>query len=71
MQRQWRIRRQAVAVADGQRRWDRAYQHLLRWTQPCPQPATTACERQTVEVEHARSGLCAGVDTTAGAGADD
>ena len=70
MQRQWRIRRQVVATPDGQRRWDRAYQHLLNWTAPAPAPPVPR-ERQTAEVEHARSGLCAGLDAAAGAAADD
>ncbi len=32
----WRIRQQGSPIPDGQHRWDRAYQHLLRWTQPQP-----------------------------------
>ncbi len=71
MQRQWRVRRQMVAAPDGQQRWDRAYQHLLNWASPGPPPQTATNERQTVEVEHARSGLCAGLDATASADADD
>jgi hypothetical protein len=34
MKRQWQIRRQFQPTADGVRRWDHAYQHLLRWSQP-------------------------------------
>ncbi len=36
MKRQWQIQRTLLAAADGQRRWDRAYQHLLGWTAPDP-----------------------------------
>ena len=32
MKRQWRIRRATQPHPDGQHRWDRAYQDLLRWT---------------------------------------
>ena len=32
MKRQWQIRRTLLARADGQQRWDRAYQQLLIWT---------------------------------------
>jgi site-specific DNA recombinase len=30
----WRLRRHLSPRPDGQQRWDRAYLHLLRWTQP-------------------------------------
>src|SRR5262245_47805765 len=32
MQRTWRVRRASIAYPDGQQRWDRAYQLLLRWS---------------------------------------
>jgi hypothetical protein len=31
MNRTWQVHRETVAHIDGQRRWDRAYQLLLRW----------------------------------------
>ncbi len=31
MNRTWQVHREIVAHPDGQRRWDRAYQLLLRW----------------------------------------
>ena len=34
MHHQWRLRRETVSVADGNRRWDRAYQLLLEWGDP-------------------------------------
>lgn len=41
MHHQWRLRRATVSVADGARRWDRAYQLVLEWadlatSQPLP-----------------------------------
>jgi hypothetical protein len=36
MERQWQRRRRLVAQADGQRRWDRAFQALLQWSAPAP-----------------------------------
>ena len=43
MKRQWRTRRELVESSDGQRRWDRAYQCLLRWgSQPVPEQAAEA-----------------------------
>lgn len=34
--RQWHIQRHLTPLPDGQRRWDRAYQSLLLWSQPVP-----------------------------------
>ncbi len=38
MKRQWMIKRQLQATADGQKRWDQAYQLLLRVETP-PSPS--------------------------------
>lgn len=35
--RQWSIRRHVVPTADAQRRWDQAYQKLVRWSLIAPQ----------------------------------
>jgi hypothetical protein len=32
MKREWQIKRSTVGRDDGQRRWDYAYQFLVRWT---------------------------------------
>jgi len=29
----WRLRRRPIPRSDGQQRWDRAYLHLMQWTQ--------------------------------------
>ncbi len=72
MKRQWRIRRDLLAIPDGDRRWDRAYQELLNWTRPdVAAPTMLASEREAREVGHASSDLRAGLDAAAGAGADD
>jgi hypothetical protein len=70
MKRQWRIRRHLLATPDGQRRWDRAYQALLRWTEPAPVLLVATSEHARGEVRHARSGVCASVHAAAGASAD-
>jgi Resolvase, N terminal domain len=51
--------RQPSPRRDGERRWDQAYQLLVRWTErgDLPWPAPIA-----EEVPDARGGLCAGVD---------
>jgi uncharacterized protein (UPF0548 family) len=43
MKRDWRIRRELLAIPEGQRRWDRAYQALLTW--PCPDGAAPLSNR--------------------------
>jgi hypothetical protein len=32
MRREWRVRRTTIERTDGQRRWDCAYQCLLKWS---------------------------------------
>jgi hypothetical protein len=46
----WRMRRQTILHPDGQQRWDQAYQHLLRWTQPSPMEPDLAGPSSTQEV---------------------
>lgn len=70
MKRQWQIRRHLLATADGQQRWDRAYQALLRWTGPAAVQTVTTSERETGEVRDAGSGVCTGLHTTAGSSTD-
>src|SRR3970040_507439 len=66
MKRQWRIRRTLKPDPDGQRRWDRAYQHLLRWTL-LSEPEQIPCSALTQEVYHEHCDLCARVDPAPGA----
>ena len=59
MQAQWEVRRALIARPDGQRRWDYAYQFLLRWameqdTEPVPSTQP--------EDPHADRPLCPGLD---------
>jgi hypothetical protein len=71
MKRDWRIRRELLAMPDGQRRWDRAYQDLLTWESPAVAvPTTGAGERGGKERDDACRDLRAGVDAAASAGAD-
>ena len=72
MKRQWRIRRTTVMQVNGQQRWDQAYQNLLRWTCPTPDPRsqTGPASPPTQEASHASSDLCAGVNLSSSAGTD-
>jgi hypothetical protein len=57
-QRIWHLRRTGVPMATGQRRWDRAYQHLLQWaTTPPPAPSVAPEPPTQPEKCHAGSDL--------------
>ena len=62
MKRSWTIRREVVEYEDGQGRWDRAYQLLLRWA--------IAAEPRQEDLDHASRILRAGLDGAPAAGAD-
>jgi hypothetical protein len=67
MIRTWTVCRQPSPHRDGERRWDQAYQLLVRWAEPdeLPWPAPIA-----EEVPDARSGLRAGLDHPPSPGPD-
>ena len=76
MRHQWRLCRTLQEHPDGQRRWDRAYQLLLQWAQapdvPPAEPGQSPrlvlhqpVAQNSVEVTHARSDLCPGLDPAA------
>lgn len=74
MKRQWRVRRQLQSTADAERRWDRAYQHLLEWTLPS-EPVSAllpplGCPSR-MEARYENGSLSARVDEPSNAGADD
>ena len=73
MRHQWRLSRTLQEHSDGQRRWDRAYQLLLQWAQapdvPPSEPGQSPrvalhhpLAKNSLEVTHARSDLCPGLD---------
>jgi hypothetical protein len=69
MKRQWQVRRGAVRRPDAQRRWDRAYQCVLRWTLEARQASGPS--ENGKEEYHAGSGLRPGLDLQAGQAPDD
>lgn len=69
MQTEWRIQRRTVAQADGQRRWDLTYQCLLRWAHQAQAPPAPL--PQTQEEQNESGTVCACINATAGADADD
>jgi len=74
MKRQWRIRRHLIESSDGQRRWDRAYQCLLRWGRTAPVlllPAPQFWIELPQEVKDASRRVCTSVDSTPSSGAND
>ena len=68
MKQKWIVRRQTEQQVDGQRRWDVAYQCLLRWTRVTGREAVPIQGQQGVCDEG--SNLCSSVDATASAGPD-
>jgi hypothetical protein len=70
MKRQGQIQRRLRATPDGQQRWDRAYQALLRWTEPTTLMSVATSEQAKAEVQHARSGVCPRIHTAASSSAD-
>jgi len=59
MNRTWQVHRDTVAHPDGQRRWDRAYQLLLRWADDVP---VAQAPTVTQEDDHACCLVCASLD---------
>jgi hypothetical protein len=58
MKHQWQIQRTVKEISVGQKRWDRAYLLILEITQSVEQSQT----KPAVEVNHASSDLCPGID---------
>jgi hypothetical protein len=73
MKHHWKIRRQLKPYPDGQQRWDRAYQYLLRWTtsEPPMQSSVSETPNPNQEVNDADSNLCSRVDPAPGARPND
>jgi uncharacterized protein (UPF0548 family) len=57
MKREWRVCRAVVEVPDGQRRWDYAYQFLLRWMME-----QTAEQQPRQENEHENRPICTSIN---------
>jgi hypothetical protein len=68
MKQEWTIHRQTVEQADGQRRWDLAYQCLLRWAQATRQKNLSMQTQQ--EANDESSNLCAGIDAATSTDSD-
>jgi hypothetical protein len=67
MIRTWTVCRQVSPCRDGERRWDQAYQLLVRWAGQGDLPVLALIAG---EVPDACGGVCAGVDHPPGPGAD-
>ena len=68
MKQEWTVRRQTIAQVDGQRRWDFAYQCLLRCTQTKMQGMLPIQTHQ--EAYYESRDLCPGIDPTASPNSD-
>ena len=68
MKRQWRVRREVMERPDARRRWDRAYQSILRWSLQNEQ--SRAPSENGKEEYHAGGGIRPGLDLQAGQAPD-
>ena len=69
MQCQWTVRRTMRPTPEGQRRWDRAYQEVLAWTDgPADGPAGASRGPGAREASHEGGTLRSGIDAAPGAG---
>src|SRR5215204_2783863 len=64
MKRQWRVRREVMERPDARRRWDRAYQSILRWSLGTDQHSDPSVNGK--EGYHEGSGIRPGLDLSAG-----
>jgi hypothetical protein len=72
MKHQWCVRRELKPYPDGQQRWDRAYQYLLRWTLnsvPMERPSSTILD-PLLEVQHENCSVRTGLDLPSNADPD-
>jgi hypothetical protein len=57
MKREWQVRHAVAECLEGQRRWDYAYQLLLRWMME-----QTAEQQPSQENEHENRPVCTSID---------
>src|SRR3954469_14094216 len=71
MRCRWTVRRTMRPDPDGRRRWDRAYQEVLTWTEgPADEPAGVSPGPGAREDGHESGALRPGIDAASGAGPD-
>src|SRR3954471_8550240 len=71
MRCRWTVRRTMQPDPDGRRRWDRAYQEVLTWTEGlADEPAGVSPDPGAREDGHESGALCPGIDAASGAGPD-
>jgi hypothetical protein len=70
MNTQWTVRRKLVASNDGRRRWDDAYQFLLRWTMEREAEVDSA-PLLYQEDQHGSRSVCSRIDQPSTASSDD
>jgi hypothetical protein len=65
MKTAWQVRRTARASTDGERRWDYAYQFLLRWAMTAAAGSTPAAVHYKKEAAHGNRAVCPSLDQPA------
>ena len=67
----WQVRRTGIAQRDGRRRWDEAYQLLLRWAVETEGGGLSTLAHPIEEEPHGSGPLCTSLNQPATAAADD
>lgn len=67
MKRKWQVRRSVVERSDGQRRWDIAYQLLVRWAMEEPTGDPLPDSTPSQENEHEDRPVCPSIDVLSNA----
>jgi hypothetical protein len=62
MKTAWHVRRTTRAGADGERRWDYAYQFLLRWAMTDAASEVPAPVHYKKEADHGNRAVCPSLD---------
>jgi len=70
MKSSWQVSRSVVVRDDGQRRWDYAYQFLLRWAME-NEAGTEPAPSHPQEDYHGSRPVCTRIDQPATTGSDD
>jgi uncharacterized protein (UPF0548 family) len=71
MKHQWHIHRTTIPVAQGQQRWDQAYQLLLRWAMTNEHTLSMPAPLPQEEVTYASSHVRTRIDHEPGSASDD
>ena len=65
MKSKWSVSRNTIARLDGERRWDYAYQFLVRWAMDQDEDIKQSLLSTTEEPENGSGPICSSIDQSA------